>query len=183
LSDVLCESEALIAPPAGVAARSGQAVRAVIVVPVYNHAGAVTDVLSRVAMLGHEILVIDDGSTDETPARLSQWTRANSGARASVLTHPSNLGKAAALRTGFDRALQGGATHAVTIDADGQLDPDDIPGLLELAVLHPRALILGRRPDRMAGCPARCIVGRRNASLAVLAQTGLRLSDTQCGWR
>jgi glycosyltransferase involved in cell wall biosynthesis/uncharacterized protein (DUF2062 family) len=163
--------------------RSRQGVRAVVVVPIYNHAASIVDVLDRIVSLGYEIIVVDDGSTDSTSEVLVRWNSASPVGLASVLTHPSNRGKAAALRTGFDRATTIGATHAVTIDADGQLDPEDIPGLLDVAVAHPRALVLGRRPDQMEGCPARCVVGRRNASLAALAQTGLRLSDTQCGLR
>ena len=160
-----------------------RSVHSLVLVPVFNHAGTIIDVVSGIVARGYEVLVVDDGSTDETPLSLQAWRRANPAARVEVITHPKNMGKAAALRTGFARAAEMGATHAVTIDADGQLDPADIPGLLEEAERYPAALILGRRPDRIEGCPQRCIVGRRNASLGVLAQTGLRLSDTQCGLR
>src|SRR5688572_5628178 len=103
--------------------RSGKDVRAVVVVPIYNHAASIVDVLDRIVSLGYEIIIVDDGSTDSTSEVLARWNCASSAGLASVLTHPSNRGKAAALRSGFERATTIGATHAVTIDADGQLDP------------------------------------------------------------
>jgi len=156
-----------------------------VVIPTYNHARPLQGVLARVAALNLPMVVVDDGSTDGTEGLLETWVQGNAdmGGRAVVIRHARNRGKAAALRTGFERASAMGATHAATIDADGQLDPEDIPKLLHEAARHPGALILGKRPDRMVGCPARCAVGRRNASLALLAETGLRLGDTQCGLR
>lgn len=180
---MVLDAETDIGVPRPTILRSDLGVRAVVVIPVYNHAGGVARVLSRTARLNIEIVVVDDGSTDETPRVLADWCRANPGERAVVLTHRVNRGKAAALQTGFKHAGALGATHAVTIDADGQLDPEDIPRLLEEATRHPQALILGQRPDRVDGCPRRCAIGRGYASLAVLAQTGIRLGDTQCGLR
>ncbi len=158
-----------------------------MVLPTYNHAGSLRGVLARLAALQLPVIVIDDGSTDETAELLAtcrhEFSQDARFGSLTVLTHEHNRGKAAALHTGFAHAVAAGATHVATIDADGQLDPEDIPALLREAELHPRALILGSRPENMEHCPPRCRVGRRNASLAVLAETGLRLSDTQCGLR
>jgi len=72
-----------------------------------------------------------------------------------VIDHPRNRGKAAALQTGFAAAAEAGYTHAVTMDSDGQLDPEQIPELLAAAHEHPRALVLGvrdaSRPDYPSG--------------------------------
>lgn len=157
--------------------------RFVVVIPTYNHGRTVVDVVARTSELHFNMIVVDDGSTDHTAAALVEFTSANPTPRIDVLTHKKNMGKAAALRSGFARAAEQGATHVVTIDADGQLDPEEIPALVAEARAHPTALILGRRPERMIACPTRCLIGRRYASLAVLAQTGLRLADTQCGLR
>jgi len=165
------------------AAPDEQSTRTFVVVPVYNHPERLNEVLSGLAALDYHVIVVNDGSTDATNDLLAVWNNADAGARVEVVTHPCNRGKAAALRTGFDRAALAGATHIATIDADGQLDPTDVPRLVREAEEHPRALIIGCRPKHMNDCPARCVVGRRNASLGVLAQTGLRLNDTQCGLR
>ncbi len=155
----------------------------VVVVPVYNHAASLPGVLRGVARLGLPIVVVNDGSSDDTQAAVPRWVAENRGSALTLRTHPSNRGKAAALQTGFDAAAAMGATHAVTIDADGQLDPADAPGLLELARANPRALVLGTRPETIDACPPRCLVGRRFANFAISLQAGLRLGDSQCGFR
>lgn len=152
---------------------------AAVIIPTFNHAATVCDISVRAHSLGLPVIVVDDGSTDDTLARLAPLHLAN----LHVVSHDRNRGKAAALATGFAKAASLNATHAVTIDADGQLDPEDIPALLAKARLDPDALILGTRPTQIEGCPQRCNVGRRNAGIAVLAQCGLQLSDTQCGLR
>ncbi|MCC6660297.1 MAG: DUF2062 domain-containing protein [Phycisphaerales bacterium] len=173
------ESEPL--PDDGTA--SGAEFSACVVVPVFNHAGSVGAVLDGIGRLGLPVVVVDDGSSDGSGDAAAAWAAAHPGARLVVERHAANRGKAAALATGFARAGSLGVTHAVTIDADGQLDPVDIPRLVDAAVAGPRALVLGDRPRAIAECPSRCRLGRRLACLALRAQTGLRLHDTQCGLR
>jgi glycosyltransferase involved in cell wall biosynthesis len=176
------------ASPAELSELGGQAaptapVRPVVVVPAFNHARAVTGVLDRCAALGLPLIVVNDGSTDATLEVLGQWAGRNTRVDFAITTHLVNLGKAAALRTGFAAARSRLFTHAVTIDADGQHEPDDVPHLLREAMRFPKAIVLGTRPLTMENCPRRCAIGRKQASLAVRLQTGLRLSDTQCGLR
>jgi len=154
-----------------------------VIVPTYNHGPTVSQVLDAIAALALPLVVVNDGSTDDTANLLETWMTQHPHAPAILRTHAANKGKAAALRTGFDAAAQAGFTHAATIDADGQLEPSDIPSLFEVAKDNPDALILGQRPTDMAQCPTRCLVGRSFASLGVLAQCGLHLDDTQCGLR
>jgi uncharacterized protein (DUF2062 family) len=100
-----------------------------------------------------------------------------------VLTHAHNRGKAAALMTGFAAASEGSYTHAVTIDTDGQLDPEQIPALLSPAQRLPTALVLGEREEEIEGCPSRSRIGRRVSNVFVWMESGVRVADSQCGFR
>ena len=97
--------------------------RFAILIPVYNHADGIVPVIERARGLGLPIWVVDDGSTDATAANLERI------GGIAVIRHEENRGKGAALLTGF-AALAGKADWAVTLDADGQHDPGDIPGLI-----------------------------------------------------
>lgn len=95
-----------------------------VIVPAYNEAGSVGRVVESLLEVYPNVLVVDDGSTDHTAAVAR-------GARARVLRHAVNRGQGAAIQTGIEFALQCGATHLVTFDADGQHDVADIGRLLE----------------------------------------------------
>src|SRR5688572_3570429 len=92
----------------------------VVVAPTYDNARTLGDVVRGVAALGLPIIVVNDGSTDSTPELLAGLGR---DPGVTVLTHPRNRGKAAALCTGFAAAAEAGFTHAISIDTDGQHDP------------------------------------------------------------
>ncbi len=146
--------------------------RACIVVPCFNHSATLADVV-RGAHAHGPVVVVDDGSTEPLPDLPD----------ATVLRLEPNRGKGAALRAGFKYALERGYTHAVTLDADGQLFPGDIPKLLDAARARPDALVLGTRDFVASGAPA---VRRRTnlfSNFWVRIETGLRLGDTQCGFR
>src|SRR3989442_391818 len=96
-----------------------------VVIPAYQAAATIAAVLaaSARALPSAALYVVDDGSRDGT----GEGGRGNG---ATVLVHPRNLGKGAALRTGIDRALADGAGVVVTLDADGQHPPEEIPRLV-----------------------------------------------------
>jgi hypothetical protein len=148
-----------------------------IIAPTFNNAATLGEVLRQIGAIDVPVIVINDGSTDQTAAVLKQFSNY------SVLTHPVNRGKAAALRTGFDEALHRGFTHALTIDTDGQHDPEQIPQLLAQARCSPAALVLGRRERRIAGYPRRNRFGRWFSNTLVRLESGLRVDDSQCGLR
>jgi uncharacterized protein (DUF2062 family) len=153
--------------------------RPVVVAPTYNNVATLGDILRRIAALGLPVIAVDDGSTDGTTELL-----ANPGIpAATVVTHPRNRGKAAALRSGFAAAAAAGFTHAVTIDTDGQLDPEEIPALLDAARAAPHALIVGCRNETADDYPARSRLGRRASNLLVRLESGARVDDSQCGFR
>lgn len=162
---------------------SGHCFRPVILAPTYNNGGTLPGILERLDALNLPIVIVNDGATDATGEHLRAWQQRVGPQRKLVLIHPHNAGKAAALRTGFAAAAAGGFTHAATIDTDGQLDPEQIPDLLALAQRHPTALILGTRDDTKADYPARSRLGRRISNFAIRAESGLRISDSQCGLR
>ena len=97
----------------------------VVIIPTYNNAGTLKDVLSRTLAQGLPIVVVDDGCTDGTRVILSGFKDVT------VIAHPKNQGKGAALKTAFRWALEKGYAYAVTIDSDGQHYPEDIPELLK----------------------------------------------------
>src|SRR5436309_1593006 len=104
----------------------GRADRAVaVVIPAYQAAATISEVVSRTsrAVPGATVYVVDDGSSDGTSG-------AGRGQGATVLVHPRNRGKGAALATGIAAALAGGADVIITLDADGQHPPEEIPGLV-----------------------------------------------------
>ncbi len=157
------------------------AFRPAIVAPTFNNAHTLIDVLHRLDALHLSVFAVNDGSTDPTAQLLADWAGDNPTRH--VLTHARNQGKAAALHTGFAAAAAAGFTHAVTIDTDGQLCPEDIPTLLEAAAAQPRALVLGNRDAAAADYPFCSRLGRRLSNLMIRLESGLRVADSQCGLR
>lgn len=147
-----------------------------VVIPALD-AGASVGAVVR-ASLAHlgDVVVVNDGSTDATAAEAA-------AAGAVVLHHPQNLGKGAALRTGFQHALERGFDAVITIDADGQHLPTEIPKFLR-AWRETRAdLIIGDRSHLFGGMLPR----RRNANMfsawAISKCAGTRVTDSQSGFR
>ena len=110
------------------------------IIPTYNNAGTVRQVIDDVLRHCDQVIVVNDGSTDETATVLQALP-----AGVTVVTHTENKGKGHALVTGFRKAKEMGFTHAVTIDADGQHFADDIPLLVEEMRRDPEAIIVGCR--------------------------------------
>lgn len=155
----------------------------VVVAPTFNNAGTLADVLRRLDAQGFPIIAVNDGSTDRTAEVLADWLKQPRDHAARTEAHPRNRGKAAALKTGFELARRLGYTHALSIDTDGQLAPEQVPQMLALAGRNPAALVLGVRDASAADYPARSRLGRRSANLLVCMESGLRVSDSQCGLR
>lgn len=146
----------------------------VALIPGYNEAPRIGRVV-RAAGEFLPVIVVDDGSSDET-------AMAARTAGATVIVQHPNQGKGAALRTGFRRALDDGAEAILTLDADGQHDPAEIPDLLAAWSTDPRPdLVIGRR--NFAEMPAvrrlSNVLGGRAFSWAV----GRPIPDNQSGYR
>jgi glycosyltransferase involved in cell wall biosynthesis len=147
-----------------------------VVIAAYNEAKVIARVVGDVAGRGYRVVVVDDGSSDDTAERAS--------AASIVVRHPVNLGQGAALQTGIDCALQNGADVVVTFDADGQHRAADIERLVA-ALREARAdFALGSRflGHTVALPPARRLLLRAATAFTQLT-TGLRLTDTHNGLR
>ncbi|MBK7864046.1 MAG: glycosyltransferase family 2 protein [Archangiaceae bacterium] len=149
---------------------------ACVVIPVYNHARTISEVVKGCLQHAGTVLVCDDGSTDGSGAAAEQ-------AGAVLLKHATNQGKGAALRTLFAEAQKRGFKYAVSLDADGQHYPDDIPKLAEEAEKEPGCLVVGSRDLAAAGAPGASQFGRRFSNFWVWFESGVRVEDSQCGFR
>ncbi len=148
-----------------------------IIIPVYNHEETVREVARASAALGMPVFVVNDGSTDSTPEKIKNIDGVV------VLKHQRNLGKGAAILTGFSEAAKM-ADWAITIDADGQHDPSDALALVNRIPTGTRPLIVGKRAD-MSGSdvPWTSRFGREFSNFWVRASGGPRIEDTQSGLR
>jgi glycosyltransferase involved in cell wall biosynthesis len=152
-------------------------VRVYVVIAAYNEAEVIARVVAGVERDGYQVVVIDDGSRDDTAG-------AARAAGATVISHPLNLGQGAALQTGIEYALAQAADVIVTFDADGQHRPADI-GRLVAALAQERAdFVLGSRflgqSPRLP--PLRRLL-LRAATVFTRLSTGLQLTDTHNGLR
>ena len=149
-----------------------------VIVPTYNNAGTVCDVVGRAVAQGLPVIVVNDGCTDDTAARLAE-----AALPVTVLTHSRNRGKGVALRTGLQHARQAGFRYAITIDADGQHFPEDIPLFLSAIGQHPGALIVGSRDLHAENMPGGNTFANRFSNFWFRVQTARSLPDTQTGYR
>jgi glycosyltransferase involved in cell wall biosynthesis len=154
--------------------------RYAIVISAYNHGAQVGGVVEKCLQLRLPVIVVDDGSTDSTRSVLASLSGVT------VIHHKENQGKGASLLTGFAAALPF-ADWAITIDADGQHDPEDILSLISVigAVTGgQRPLVVGKRVGMGHGnVPWTSRWGRRFANFWVWISCGRWLSDSQSGFR
>ena len=146
------------------------------ILPALNASATVGRLIERVRQLGLDPIVINDGSTDET-------VQVATAAGARVISHVSNQGKGLALRSGFAFALQAGYDAVVTLDSDGQHDPEDIPRLLEVCRAQQASIVVGHRIIDGERMPALQRWTNRLMSALVSAVARQPIPDSQCGLR
>ena len=150
--------------------------RICVIVPVYNHGLTIRDVV-RGAKAAFPVIVVDDGSTDQTPAVLA----GESGI--TLVTMKDNQGKAAALKAGFAKAQELEFTHAITIDADGQHPVAALADFAAACRKAPDGFIIGVRDLKAARAPFARRLSNALSTFWFRFETGVRLGDTQCGFR
>jgi glycosyltransferase involved in cell wall biosynthesis len=152
--------------------------KAAVIIPVYNHEQRIGEVIGQALKLGLPLFVIDDGSTDSTPKIIRDIPGI------SVLRHPVNLGKGAALCTGFAAAVEQGCDWAITIDGDGQHLPEDATSLLRAVGEGRRIIVVGRRQGMVGkNVPWTSRFGRGFSNFWVWAAGGPLITDSQSGFR
>jgi glycosyltransferase involved in cell wall biosynthesis len=150
--------------------------RAVAVIPAFNEAATIQQVIAGLRGKVDRVLVVDDGSTDAT-ARLARE------AGADVLEHGGNRGKGHAVRSALEWVLARDFTHVLILDGDMQHLPHEAPLLLDAAARTGADVVLGERRFGREAMPASRYHANRLGSRALSWFVGSRFSDTQCGFR
>jgi len=155
---------------------------ACVLIPVYDHEHAIKAVVRAVLAHGVRCILVDDGSGPGCAAVLDALALAEPQ-QVMLLRHSANLGKGAAMLTGFQHASDAGYTHLLQIDADGQHRTADIPRFLDHAKRHPDAVIVGY-PVYDASVPALRLYARYLTHLCVWLNTlSFDIKDSMCGFR
>ena len=147
-----------------------------VAIPVYNQSSRLREIVRRCLDICPRVLVVDDGSDNEAARYLVDMP-------VEVLRHQFNEGKGAAIRTAAHHLREQGVAHMITIDADGQHYPEDLPRLIEAIREHPEALIIGVRDFGNETVPVGSRFGRAFGNFWVRIQTGTKVHDIQSGFR
>lgn len=150
--------------------------RIVAVIPAYNEEKALADVISKTSQYVDEIIVINDGSADRTAEVALE-------AGAQLINHPTNLGKGEALKSGFKAVSDD--SIIVTIDGDGQHNPDEIPDIVKPILEDGADLVNGSRYlyGHEENTPAYRRVGQKVLDIATNISAGIKVTDSQSGFR
>ncbi|MCJ7465185.1 MAG: DUF2062 domain-containing protein [Maribacter sp.] len=150
-----------------------------VIVPTYNNQKTLRTVLDAVLQFSENILIVNDGSTDSTAEILKSYPNLVQ------IQWPKNQGKGKALRAGFKKALELGFRYAITIDSDGQHFATDIPIFIKALEQEPtkNLLLIGERSMADVTIPKKSSFGNKFSNFWFWFETGIRLRDTQCGYR
>ncbi|MHA1594977.1 MAG: glycosyltransferase family 2 protein [Candidatus Baldrarchaeia archaeon] len=148
------------------------------VIPAYNEEPNIGHVVKGAKKYCDLVIVVDDGSTDRTSLEAKREG-------AIVIRHQRNLGKGAALRTGFKSAIEHGADVIVVIDGDGQHDPNEIPKLVQALLNRDADIVIGSRflKRQLSGMPPQRILSNFLTTTILKLLFGIKITDSQCGFR
>lgn len=147
-----------------------------VVIPAYNEEATIHDIVTRALKHSSLVIVVDDGSTDETISKLK-------GLPIELIKNEKNQGKAASLWKGILTARDFNVNYIVTLDGDGQHAPEDIPRLLGQSEEKPKSIIIGARLADKSVIPAKRYYANRIANFWIAWAAGYPLSDSQSGFR
>jgi len=151
-------------------------VRICVIIPTYNESKAIAGLIDRINKLGLKVIIIDDGSKDDT-VKIAR----DSGAL--VLRNPVNMGKGASLIKGYRFAVDQGFEAVISMDGDGQHSCDDIEAFINKAESSESGIIVGNRMTMTKQMPLLRILTNRFMSWIISAVVRQRIPDTQCGFR
>jgi glycosyltransferase involved in cell wall biosynthesis len=147
------------------------------VIPAFNDEKHIGDIVRRTRERLENVLVIDDGSADQTAQRARE-------AGAEVIVHSENRGKGEAIKTGLGRWLAQEVTWVTLLDSDGQHLPEEIDRFLSAADSATRpTFFIGNRMNNLAGMPLIRRIVNRYMSSRISRVCGQKIPDTQCGYR
>lgn len=147
-----------------------------VVIPARNEVDTIRNVVTACLTQVSAVIVVDDASTDGTSAAIADLP-------ITLIRSDVQLGKGGALQKGFTAALQAGAQAVITLDGDGQHDPNDIPDFIAAANRFPDHLVLGARLKQLQCAPRQRLLANRIADFWISWGAGLPVRDSQCGHR
>jgi glycosyltransferase involved in cell wall biosynthesis len=147
-----------------------------IVISAFNEVDTIRDIVQRTLQCSEHVILVDDGSQDGTAEAVKDLP-------ITLIRKDRNGGKASALLLGFGRALEEGAAAVITLDADGQHFPEEIPLFLQAFQKHPDHVIVGSRLWNRAAVPGIRYWANRFATFWVSWASGVNLQDAQSGFR
>ena len=151
--------------------------KACVIIPTYNNAATLGGVIEGVSLYTGHIIVVNDGSTDDTAAIAASFPVVQ------LIGYEKNQGKGMALRTAFTYAAEKGYKYAITIDSDGQHFARDLPVFLDKLETAPGSIIIGARNMNQESVPGGSSFGNKFSNFWFRVETGIRSPDTQSGYR
>jgi glycosyltransferase involved in cell wall biosynthesis len=151
--------------------------KACVIIPTYNNAATLAKVIEDVAKYSEHIIVVNDGSTDNTVEIVKQAPVVQ------FINYEKNVGKGWALRKAFRYATDKGYKYAITIDSDGQHFAKDLPAFIHKLEEEPNAIIIGARNMGQASVPGGSSFGNKFSNFWFRVETGIISPDTQSGYR
>ncbi|MCW3093416.1 MAG: hypothetical protein JWP81_4485 [Ferruginibacter sp.] len=151
--------------------------RVCVLIPTYNNASTLGGVIEQVAVYTSNIIMINDGSTDDTLSVVEKFPFIR------LVTYQKNIGKGWAIRRGFEQASSLGYQFAITIDSDGQHFASDLPAFIDKLRDLPDAIIIGARNMEQASVPGKSSFGHKFSNFWFKVETGINCPDTQSGFR
>jgi glycosyltransferase involved in cell wall biosynthesis len=150
--------------------------KACVIIPTYNESRTIGDITRQIRAQNLDVVVIDDGSHDNTP----QVAKHNG---AVVLGNSKNEGKGASLIKGFHYALKNNFDAVITMDGDGQHLTSDIPYFIQLATSSNSGILVGNRMFKPKSMPWVRLLTNKFMSWLISSIAKQDISDTQCGFR
>ena len=148
-----------------------------IIIPTYNNANTIAKVINDVKRYSENIIIVNDGSTDNTQEIISKMSGIE------IIAYNKNKGKGYALQQGFKYAIKKNFDFAITIDSDGQHFAEDIPTFINKLTKNKNILLIGARNMSQKGVPEKSSFGNKFSNFWFKIETGLNMPDTQSGYR